>query len=381
MTGGPTATDDEYRHELRRLAADVDRDFESKLSEALALGCAYFDVELGYLTRVADKIQEPLVVEGDNHIIRDGAAWPLSVSYCQCVLEEGGPFEATSADERIPRAATETFEIETYFGAPISVGHEVYGTICFADTEPRTEPFSRKERAFLEELAAWIGRELTFRAVQRDLETEREELKQSIRTIGHDLRNSLSTVYANLELLDEEYEDDRLTMALGGLEQTEELLADVLEYVHDRDAEYEPVSLASIAREVWESVAPETATLQVDTERVVRARPNRLRQLFENVFENAVRHAGADVIVRVEPDDHSIRICDDGPGFPGSRTDRTTAGYSPDDGTGFGHPIVEHIAEAHGWTVRFENDDGACVVVDDVTFQETTDQHGSERAQ
>ena len=107
MTDDRPATLEEYRHELRRLAADVERPFEGKLSEALALGRSYLDVEMAFVTRVADDIQEPVAVEGEHHIVRDGRAWPLSASYCQCVLEEGGPFETTNASnaDEIPELA------------------------------------------------------------------------------------------------------------------------------------------------------------------------------------------------------------------------------------------------------------------------------------
>ena len=373
MTDERPAKLEEYRHELRRLAADVERPFEGKLSEALALGCSYLDVEMAFVTRVADDIQEPVAVEGEHHIIRDGRAWPLSASYCQCVLEEGGPFETTNASnaEEIPEIAFETFEVETYLGTPVTVGADTYGTLCFADTEPRAEPFSPAQSEFVEELADWVGRELTHHAVRSELEAENEQLEHFIRTISHDLRNPLAVVRANLELLDTEYDDDRITMALGGVDETEALLEEVMAYAKGQRADRETVSLGTVARKAWETVASDAATLNVTTDAAVSARRWRLRQLFENLFENAITHAGADVTVTVAAGEDWVRVCDDGPGFPDTGEDITSAGVTThEDGTGFGLPIVERIADAHGWTMQLTSDDGACVVLDGVEFPE-----------
>ena len=373
MTDSPPATHEEYRHELRRLAADVERPFERKLSEALALGCSYLGVEMGFLTRIADDIQETVAVEGENHLIRDGHAWPMSASYCQRVLEEDGPFETTNAmqSDEIPALATNTFEVETYLGTPVSAGTDIYGTLCFADEDQREEPFSPAESEFVEELADWLGRELTHHAVRRDLEAQNEQLEHFIRTIGHDLQNPLAVVRANLELLDTEYDDERITMALAGVDETEALLEEVMEYAEGHRDEREQISLGAVARKAWETVASDAATLNVTTDTTVSARRWRLRQLFENLFENSITHAGADVTVTLAAGDDWFRVCDDGPGFPDTAEDITSAGVTThEDGTGFGLAIVERIADAHDWTVELTSEDGACVVLTGVAFPE-----------
>lgn len=86
----------------------------------------------------------------------------------------------------------------------------------------------------------------------------------------------------------------------------------------------------------------------------IDADPSRLQQPPENLFHNAVHHAGSDATVRVAPlDGQGSYVADDGPGIPAD--ERSTVfdlGYSTAaGGTGFGLSIVEQIAEAHGWTV------------------------------
>lgn len=82
---------------------------------------------------------------------------------------------------------------------------------------------------------------------------------------------------------------------------------------------------------------------------------DRLQQLFENLFRNAIEHGSQDVAVYVGDleDGSGIYIADDGPGIPeNNREDVFESGYSTTEtGTGFGLAIVKEIVEAHGWTI------------------------------
>jgi len=85
----------------------------------------------------------------------------------------------------------------------------------------------------------------------------------------------------------------------------------------------------------------------------IEADYNRLCQLLENLFRNAIDHGGEAVTVRVGNMDDGFYIEDTGVGV--SEDDREKifeVGYSTSsDGTGFGLGIVKQIAEAHGWTI------------------------------
>jgi signal transduction histidine kinase len=123
----------------------------------------------------------------------------------------------------------------------------------------------------------------------------------------------------------------------------------------------ETVAIAHRARRAWRHVDSHEATLVVPGDGVVRADPNLLEQLFENLFRNAVEHAGDDVTVTVAAREAGFVVADDGPGLPADRVDGVfDPGVSDGSGgTGLGLTIVRRIAEAHDWTVRAGNDDGA----------------------
>jgi signal transduction histidine kinase len=76
---------------------------------------------------------------------------------------------------------------------------------------------------------------------------------------------------------------------------------------------------------------------------------------LENLFANAVEHAGAGVTVEVGSlaDGDGFYVADDGPGIPAEEREAVfDVGYSTgSDGTGFGLNIVNEIVDAHGWEV------------------------------
>lgn len=64
--------------------------------------------------------------------------------------------------------------------------------------------------------------------------------------------------------------------------------------------------------------------------------------------------------VRVEPTKNGFAVTEGGPGVRAERRERVFdfGVTETDDGTGFGLAIVRAIAEAHGWTVSLERNDG-----------------------
>ncbi len=116
------------------------------------------------------------------------------------------------------------------------------------------------------------------------------------------------------------------------------------------------VSIEAVAADAWQQVETGDATLTIETDATIEADAERLQQLFENLYRNAIEHAGAECTVVVSaPGTHEngFSIADDGPGIsPDDRELVFEHGYSTNsDGTGFGLSIVQSIAEAHGWSV------------------------------
>jgi signal transduction histidine kinase len=99
------------------------------------------------------------------------------------------------------------------------------------------------------------------------------------------------------------------------------------------------------------------AALSVEGEFWVRADPDRLQQLLENLFRNALDHgvpeggSTADLTVSVGDCADGFYVADTGRGIPESdRNEVFDIGFTTaEDGTGFGLGIVKRVAEAHDW--------------------------------
>ncbi len=217
-----------------------------------------------------------------------------------------------------------------------------------------------------------IERERQLRDREAEIARERDRLEEFAALVSHDLRNPLNVAVGNLEIVRTrlEAEDvafsevDAIDAIDRALDRMGVLIEDVLTLAKQGTAidETESVALSTLVAECWGSVDTEAAELVVRGDLRLRADRSRLRQAMENLFANAVIHAGRSVRVEVGPlDDRSgFYVADDGPGIPADRRDEVmNPGVSTDpDGTGFGLKIVSEVANAHGWSLSLVEADG-----------------------
>ncbi|MFC6975749.1 PAS domain S-box protein [Halomicroarcula sp. GCM10025709] len=91
--------------------------------------------------------------------------------------------------------------IACYMGGAIHVDGELYGTLCFADDEPRDDPFSDAEQTFIEVLIQWVSREVERR--QREDELERyEDIIEAVDDGVYALDDEGSFEFVNEAMLD-----------------------------------------------------------------------------------------------------------------------------------------------------------------------------------
>ncbi len=209
------------------------------------------------------------------------------------------------------------------------------------------------------------------------LERENERLSSFASVVSHDLRNPLAVAQAAVDAAAMETTESEtaaeLTRADGALRRIETLIEGLLTLARGGNAvdDPEPTSIPTVVTAAWSTVDAPEATLALEGDPgTIRADPERLRTLFENLFRNAVDHGSPDVHLRVGAMPDGFYVEDDGPGIPPE--DRETVfdeGYTTDEnGTGLGLAIVETIAEAHDWTVTVASgaEGGARFVFTDV---------------
>ncbi len=200
-----------------------------------------------------------------------------------------------------------------------------------------------------------VEREAALRENEQRLQRERDRLEQFTGVVSHDLRSPLRVVEGHVELARAERDSPHLADAAEALGRMDTLISELLTIAREgkQVQETEVVSLREAVEDCWTCVETADATLRVDAGHSIRADPNRLKQLLENLVRNAVDHGGDDVTVRVGDLASGFYVADDGPGIPAEDRDEVfEPGYSTTAaGTGFGLNIVEGIVEAHGWEV------------------------------
>jgi len=251
--------------------------------------------------------------------------------------------------------------------------------------------FDERDAELVEILASHARAALDRLDREAALAERNERLEDLASVVSHDLRNPLGVATGRLQLAREAYEatttdsggdeteptvDDHLAYVADGLDRIDQLIDDLLALTRGTTdpVDPEPVSLAAVAERGWHTVSNDGATLDVVGDVTVRADASRLRQLFENLFRNAVEHAGDDVAVEVRLRERNgetvgFAVTDDGPGIDAAdRENVFDSGYSTSaDGTGLGLAIVRQVAVDHGWTVAAEEGEvGACIAVDGV---------------
>ncbi|MFC5278240.1 PAS domain-containing protein [Halorubrum rubrum] len=210
-------------------------------------------------------------------------------------------------------------------------------------------------------VTGWVGFQeniTAFKEREEALRRQNERLDAFAGIVSHDLRNPLNVARGRVELAHEETGNDHLEAAVDALDRIESIVEHTLTLAREGETvgDPEPVDLAALAADSWETVDTDRATVEVVAEGTVLADPDRLRNLFENLFRNAVEHAAVDdepVTIRIGDVADGFYVADDGPGIAEAvRGDLFEPGESGSDGNaGFGLAIVDEIATAHGWEV------------------------------
>jgi PAS domain S-box-containing protein len=167
------------RERLYEVFAGSEGDVETKVDRALAIGREYFDLPVGFFTRIDDDTQRIVRAVGDHELIQPGASCPLDEAYCKRTLESDGVLAVQDVGQSsIPQQAVQVFDLGTYVGAKVVVDDEVYGTVCFAAQPERDHPFSETDELFIELMAKLVGTALERRRHEREIEARNERLRQ-----------------------------------------------------------------------------------------------------------------------------------------------------------------------------------------------------------
>jgi signal transduction histidine kinase/DNA-binding response OmpR family regulator len=363
----------ELLRDLYDVTTDTELTFDEKVSRLLQLGSERLDLPYAFLSHIETDegdaetggTQRIVQSHGDHELLQTGESCPLSTAYCRKTIETDGLLAIADAVDAgwETDPAYELFGLGSYIGGKVSVEGDLYGTLCFASTDPRGRPFTEAEQTLVRLISRWASYELDHDRMTSELQRQNDRLEGFASVLAHDLRNPLNVAEGRLELAQAECDSEDLEEAADALERISSLIEEVLTLAREgqtvTDSEW--IDLSELVTNCWGNVATADARLRVETDRRIRGDPGRLKRLVENLVRNSIEHAGSDVTITVGSLEDGFFVEDDGPGIPPSdHSEIFEFGYTTDsDGTGYGLAIAKEIVEAHGWTVTVaDGDDG-----------------------
>ena len=330
------------------------------------------DASVAARDTAVEVMQDPVVVSGSDGRIRD--LNPAAVDLL--------PSDAigSSLGDVVP-------DIDSRGEKPLRIGDRLFDVQIDPITDPRGS--DRGYVALFSDVTARERRQAELERRETQLERQNERLEEFAGVVSHDLRNPLAAATAAVELArrTDGTREEALERAADAHERMDDLIEGLLSLATAGKTvdEVEAVSLDAVVRTVWSRLETASATIEVDADVTVYTDRDRLHQLLENLFRNAVEHGGDDVTVRVTAvtdgagDGVRLRVEDDGPGIPSDDRSRVfERGVSLNEGTGLGLSIVGDIADAHGWTVGLVDGElrGACFQIDGIERVEEADRDG-----
>lgn len=193
--------------------------------------------------------------------------------------------------------------------------------------------------------------------------------------IAHDLRNALSSVKMNLQILYTHHRDDGddygdgCEIALEQVRYMENILNDMLAFARPDSLELDWVDLGETINTAAVSLLPDITRKSIEVKTAsdhklptVLGDRNKLLQVFQNVLDNAVQAApeGGHVTIEARSLLHEsqpaveVRVVDDGAGIAAEVAEKVFEPFftTRARGTGLGLAIVQRIVKQHGGQVH-----------------------------
>jgi two-component system, OmpR family, phosphate regulon sensor histidine kinase PhoR len=330
-----------------------------RMAEQLGLRLEALEADEALLIAVVEALAQGLVV-----IDRGGNVVRLNRSARQLLeLEDTVPFSV----DRLPREGTLVRDVRSAMrGTPVETSELAIGSRTLALTA----------RPLADGGAVLALMDLTTR---RRLETIRRDF---VANVSHELKTPLTVINGFAETLEDSNlpQEDRHRFAAtiqANARRMQRIVDDLLDLSRYESGAWRPdpiaVDVRATTNDVMTAVRPAAeakriallAEIGADAERVW-ADPTALRQILDNLVQNAVRYTNAGSVTlfsRRVGQGILIGVRDTGVGIPTEhlprifeRFYRVDPSRSRDEGgTGLGLAIVRHLAEAHGGAVRAES--------------------------
>ncbi len=281
--------------------------------------------------------------------------------------------------------------ITSMLDVPIRIGGQVVGVLCHEHVGP-ARVWTPEEQEFSASIADWVSLAMESserRSMQEALQQVTEELKRSNQELeqfayvaSHDLQEPLHKIVAFVDRLQslpkEDLRRDEYFASIGrAAHHMRLLISDLLQFarVTTQAKPFEFVDLKWLVEEILSDlevrIADYHAEFSVDSLPVVLGDRSQLRQLFQNLFSNALKFRKLDLAPRIHvfsevPESGWVRVVveDNGIGFDNRYRKKIFQPFqrlhsrSLYEGSGMGLTLCQKIVQRHQGRLFAEGEEG-----------------------
>lgn len=231
-----------------------------------------------------------------------------------------------------------------------------------------------------------------FNNMAEAIQHEDEQQKTFLATVSHELRTPISYVKGYSEVIENNLisgteREEAIRLIAREANRMERLTNDLIQLARplqeNEGYDFEPIVLAETIRDVVAILQKQAVDKRIklnqlyDEEIIVIGDEEKLKQIFINIIENAIRYSNANTEIQIttiaKHKDAVITIQDNGIGIPKEDLPRITdrfyrvnkARSRADGGSGLGLSIVDQLVKQHNGqlSIQSELNKGTCVIV------------------
>lgn len=367
--------------EFYRVISTPRRHLNEQIQAVLAMGYRHFNLAIGVLARIEDQHYEVMqAITPDGEITR-GDVFALGDAYCQETLRIQTPFSFERANARRWRHTHLKLHLETYLGTPVEVEGKIYGTLSFADYQPRFKAYSTVDHELIQIMARWVGAILEQDRMAAAAKRQHTLLAHASRlnilgemasSLAHEINQPITaiTLYTETCLARLQSSSCSPTDLRTSLEKiaaqsarTNTIIQHIRHFARQGTPQYLTVYIKDLLDDIDDFLHLEIRRHQVRLNIAipsdlppVMADPLQVQQVILNLIHNAVDAMSASeglrtltVFAKLDRETVEIGVKDNGPGVAPDVFDQLLHPFftTKPDGLGLGLSISQSIVEAH----------------------------------
>lgn len=355
-----------------------------QIQALLAMGCQRFGLSIGILSHIEGERYEVMQVLTPGGEIGKGDIFALGDTYCRDTLRAQKPlgFEQASTSRQRQHPCYRKFKLEAYLGAPVRVGHQIYGTLNFSSAQPRPTPFTPVDRELIQLMAQWVGGALEQERMAATAQRQQSLLAHTSRlntlgemasSLAHEINQPVTAIslYAEAGLTRLQtgaFEPAELQQALEKIAaqslRVQTIIQHIRHFARQSKPQYTAVGADGLLSDITDFLKLEARRHQVRIRHkiapnlpLVLADALQIQQVILNLVRNAVDAIGDSegmrtITVSAQPGQDTVEITvqDTGPGLAPDILGQLLHPFftTKPDGLGLGLSISQSIIEAHG---------------------------------